>query len=57
MRMVVAGPGEEVMMIFVSFEGDDSPPQIPELYGLVMASHETVLFIGIVVDVDDVCCS
>lgn len=44
-------------MIFVSFEGDDSPPQIPELYGLVMASHETVLFIGIVVDVDDVCCS
>ena len=54
MRMVVFGLGQQVMVIVINFEGKSSLSEIPELDGLVMASHETILLVGVVINIDNI---
>ena len=41
-------------MLMIHFEWHGSFPDIPKFYGLVMASHKAILFVGVVVDINDI---
>lgn len=53
MGVVVSGLGEEVVVVVVGLERNGSPSDVPELDGLMMASHQAVLFIRIIIDTEN----
>jgi hypothetical protein len=45
------------VVVLIGLEGNIAAPHVPELDRLVVAGHQVVLLVRVVVDVDDASCS
>lgn len=53
MGVVVEGPEQETMVLVDYPEGDAGLADVPELHVVVVAAHQAILLVGVVVDVGD----
>ena len=51
--VVVLGLGEKVVVIFIAPYRHIASSHVPKLDGLVMASYQVALFVGIVIHIED----
>lgn len=53
MGVVVECPQQQTVVLLDYLQRDVGPADVPELYVVVVATHQAVLLVGVVVDVGD----